>query len=334
MNPLLKFFISLFILFAFIPCIAFSQPVLIDTDLNIDDVMAILYLLKNPNVEVKAISIETLGTHYCDSAVRNALGILHLANQENIPVGCGPESPLPLKHIYYQQMIKRILTLSDTANLLPSVAKKDSINSVDLILKTLKESPEPITILAIGQLTNIAAVLERDPSIKKNIRTLVFMGGAVHVPGNVSENHSAILNKVSEWNIYIDAPAAKKVFNAGIPIRLISLDATNSLPIDWKFFNKLKKSHATPAAAFIYQLLQHNQKTLSAHKWFFWDPTAAVLLTDPNLASWKQEPLQVLLAPKASEGRLIEDKTGGQPVTVCQQVNKQSFESLLLKTIN
>jgi inosine-uridine nucleoside N-ribohydrolase len=334
MNPLLKFFLNVFFLCALIPSITYAQAVLIDSDLNIDDVMAILYLLKKPHVEVKAISIETLGQHYCKVAARNALGVLRLANHENIPVGCGPESPLPLRYTYYAHLIKRTLSLSGTANLLPLSTKKYSGDAVALIIKTVKESSEPVTILTIGQLTNIAAALQRDPSIKKNIRRLVIMGGAIHVPGNVSENHSGILNKVSEWNLYIDARAAEKVFSAGVPIRLISLDTTGSLPIDWGFYHKLQHHHSSPAAAYIYELLKRNQKILSSHAWFFWDPAAAVLLTDPELASWSKEPLQVLLHPAAMEGRLIEDKNSGKQVEVCQQVKKEKFEALLLKTIN
>jgi inosine-uridine nucleoside N-ribohydrolase len=254
MRPLvktsLKFLFSLFILCALLPRVSYSQPVLIDTDLNIDDTIAMLYLLKTPSVDVKAVSIETLGQHYCEVAARNALGILRLAHHENIPVACGPESPLPLRYAYYSHMIKRALSLSGTAKLLPLSNKKYSHDAVDLILKTIKASSQPLTILAIGQLTNIAAALQRDPSIKKNIRRIVIMGGAIHVPGNVSENHSGILNNVSEWNIYIDARASKKVFNSGVPIRLISLDATNALPIDWNFYHNVQSSHATPAAAY------------------------------------------------------------------------------------
>jgi hypothetical protein len=59
-----------------------------------------------------------------------------------------------------------------------------------------------------------------------------------------------------------------------------------------------------------------------------------VLLTDPQLASWRLEPLQVLLLPKTVEGKLIEDKNSGKLVEVCQQVNKKKFEALLLKTID
>ncbi len=333
MRLLSRFLIGIILLFAGLPRVSFSQPVIIDTDLNIDDTIAMLYLLKTASVNVKAVSIETLGTHYCEVAARNALGILRLAGQANIPVGCGPEAPLPLRYVYYSHVIKRALTLSGTAQWLPVSDKRYSRDAVALLLKTIKTSAAPVTILAIGQLTNIAAALQREPALKKNIRRIVIMGGAIHVPGNVSENHSGILNNVSEWNIYIDAPAAKKVFASGIPIRLISLDATNALPIDRKFYHKVQRAHAAPTANYFYELLKRNQKSLDSHLWYFWDPAAAVLLAHPELATWQLEHLAVLTRPVTVQGKLIEAK-GGNWIEVCQHIDKDKFEALLLKTIN
>ncbi|MBZ0288313.1 MAG: nucleoside hydrolase, partial [Anaerolineae bacterium] len=86
-------FLSLFVIFT--PAVAQApRPVIIDTDMVTDDWMAILLTFKNPDFDVKAITVTGTGFAYCDSGTRIALGLVALAGQGDIPVSCWRDEPL------------------------------------------------------------------------------------------------------------------------------------------------------------------------------------------------------------------------------------------------
>jgi inosine-uridine nucleoside N-ribohydrolase len=310
------------------------KPVIIDTDVSFDDIIAMLYLLKREDIQVKLITVESVGTGNCTSPFNHIAGMLQLTSQKNIPIACPTETPLHGRQWDVASILKHMQKLQGTADLLPIATRKINFDAIKLMDKSIRESTQPVTILAIGPLTNIANLLRYDPKIKKNIRAIVIMGGAINVEGNLSDLNPTVRNKFAEWNIYLDAPAAKTVFTSNIPIQLVPLDVTNTLPITWDFYQHLKKSHHSPAADFVYALLQRNEKNIRSHLWFFWDPLAAVLATDQEIANWQTETLQVLQQPENSIGRIIVNNRAGNPVKVCQSVNPTNFQSLLLKTID
>jgi inosine-uridine nucleoside N-ribohydrolase len=311
-----------------------SHSIIIDTDVGFDDVIAMLYLFERHDFQVKAITVESIGANYCPAAYHNVSGILSLAHYKNIPIACGHATLTPTQQHSMARIIQRFLTLYGAGHLLPPTKNAFADNPAALLAKIITAEPHPITLLAIGPLTNIAEALEQYPQIKKNIRAIVIMGGAINVPGNLSNVYPGTSNHTAEWNIYLNAPAAKKVFTSGIPLRLVPLDVTQTLPIDWDFYQQLKNSHPTPEAAFIYELLTRNQQIIHDKKWYFWDPLAAVLLTDPNLAEWKTELLDVQQQPEFSKGTLVVNNRTGNPVAVCTRVDAKKFKTLLLKTIN
>ena len=80
-----------------------------------------------------------------------------------------------------------------------------------------------LTLVPIGPLTNIAEALKRDPSLPSRIKQVVLMGGAAHVPGNVSP--------AAEANIVDDPLAANMVFAADWDVVMMGLDATMQVPL-------------------------------------------------------------------------------------------------------
>jgi Inosine-uridine preferring nucleoside hydrolase len=79
------------------------RPVVIDTDMAADDWMALLYLLRRPDVAVKAITVTGDGEAHCESGTRHARGIVALANRGIIPVACGRTTPLRGNHAFPAQ---------------------------------------------------------------------------------------------------------------------------------------------------------------------------------------------------------------------------------------
>jgi pyrimidine-specific ribonucleoside hydrolase len=254
-------------------------------------------------------------------------------NKTGIPIACGPNKPLAGNHHYPANVLQESDTLAGTAKLLPAVKSIPPGNAIDLIINTLQQSRQPMTILALGPLTNIALALQKQPAIKNQIKTLYVMGGAVNVSGNLPEVDKTIKNTVAEWNIYIDPLAADKVFKQNIPIVLVSLDVTNQLPIDMVFYQRLKKKHTTPEANYVFALLNNNMKILETHEWYFWDPLAAVIATDESIANFKTYPLKIELTPEERSGATRIDAQGNN-VSVVIKADADKFKDMLLDQLN
>ena len=94
--------------------------------------------------------------------------------------------------------------------------------------KVLRESPEPVTIVATGPQTNVAALLLAHPELKSKIARISLMGGGI-ATGNWTP--------AAEFNILVDPEAAKIVFTSGVPITMAGLDVTEKaliLPEDFE----------------------------------------------------------------------------------------------------
>src|ERR1700744_3735979 len=95
-----KFFLSLVCCVFSVTAFAAVTPFIIDTDVGIDDAIAILYFLNKPQIEVAAITIESDGVTPCETAFANISGILALTRKQTIPVACGNDTPLPGGHVF------------------------------------------------------------------------------------------------------------------------------------------------------------------------------------------------------------------------------------------
>jgi inosine-uridine nucleoside N-ribohydrolase len=184
-----------------------------------------------------------------------------------------------------------------------------------------------MTLLATGPLTNLGELLQASPGVKDKIAAIYIMGGAVHVPGNLGS-----ANTVAEWNIYVDPQAANIVFASGVPVILVALDATNHNPATPAFYKKLQAAHLTPEATFVYDLFTKNRSYQSG-SFYFWDPTAAVLLSDESLGSYEDDPLCVVEAEGNTSGQ-TQVKPGCPTVRVAISADSARFDQLFLDTLN
>lgn len=307
---------------------AFARPMIIDTDVGVDDVIAMLYLLHQNQVEVKSITVESDGNAHALPAWRNTLAILVLENKKQIPVGVGSTHPLSGHHHFTQAVYDASDTLAGTAKFLPIIHSKQQMNAVNLLAQTLQQSPTPVDILAIGPLTNIAQLLQKYPAVKNKIHQIYFMGGSIKVPGNILAVDPKANNVLAEWNVYLDPLAADQVFRSGIPIVLVPLDVTNQVPLNQEFLQEAKKIHPTPTGIYLKKLLQ--EKFSHQIDWYFWDPLAAVIAINETLCDFETMRLKVVLSPEEQSGSL-KITQNGYPVRVCMKINKKAFQQQLLQ---
>jgi inosine-uridine nucleoside N-ribohydrolase len=304
------------------------QALIIDTDMGRDDVIAIMYLAKDPRVAIKAVTIESNGNVHCAPAFRNTLGLLKLLGLAQVPVACGSEAQVAGGHVFPKPVIDREDTLSGAAAFLPKVDVPVSHDAVALLVKTILAQQGKVNILAIGPLTNIARSFQLDPSIKQKINKIYVMGGAVHVRGNI-DNTVANKSDVAEWNIYFDPVGASIVF-ANLPVVLVPLDATNQAPMDGKF---LELVSGGGQGDYLYKVLKVSEKLLRTGLWYFWDPLAAVVASDERYCEFKSERLRVLVEPEKLSGATVVDDKGGALVKICNKVKVGEFERQLVDVI-
>jgi len=281
---------NLFIIFIAILSITASQAngvarkVILDTDMGTDDWLALAYLVGNPGIDLVGVTIVGNGLTPCPYAASNAKYILELSGRYNhTPVGCGSSWPMDGYASY--PLLWREGGISILGERVPEINPMESYDdSTNLLSKLLSEASEPIEIIAVGALTNIASVIKTQPKLKKKIKRITSMGGAVDVPGNLRVHGFTDQqpNTKAEWNFYIDPVAAQIVIRSGIPIHLVPLDATNKVPLTASFVARINSLPVSPIQSFVARAFDRVLNSTSNGEYYHWDPLAAVVAENPS----------------------------------------------------
>jgi inosine-uridine nucleoside N-ribohydrolase len=204
--------ITLLLLLLLAP-LANAEPVIFDTDIgtDIDDAYALVALIKRPELELLGVT-----TVSSDAVARARLA----AKLLSVAGGKWPSVPVFAGISTATQYMKQV----EWAAGFTSPSLHDD-GGVEFMRAQINARPGEITLIAVGELTNIAALLDSQPGIGKKIRAISLMGGAVHrgyAPGSKPE---------PEWNIKSNAEAARTVFTSGVPLLVAPLDSTADLKL-------------------------------------------------------------------------------------------------------
>jgi inosine-uridine nucleoside N-ribohydrolase len=203
-----------------------KQKMIIDTDPGHDDAMALMLACKSTAFDILAVTT-VCGNSTIENTTRNARFILDFLEQKRIPVYSGAEQPLQRPLIQAVVHGKSGLDGIDLTN--ESELTEDA---VDRILSLVKASPNEVTIVTLGPLTNIAQAIQKDPETMRLAKEIVSMGGAIDVAGNK--------NRVAEFNIFVDPEAADIVMRFPIKKTLIPLDACNHVLLQLEDISAIK----------------------------------------------------------------------------------------------
>lgn len=292
-------------------------PVVIDYSPTISDVGALLYLAEHPSVDLQAITIAGTGESRCARAVSNTLALLDEVGRGSVPVACGPEEPVGLGHNWPADW-------RDAADALEPLSLErhddpDVPGGAVGLLRQVAASADELRIVALGPLTNIATALAQDPGFADDVEMLVTMGGAFAVEGNAP-------NRRAEWNYYVDPTSVDVVVRSGLPVTMVPLDATNALPADHGWFERLNDSPDAPAAAVITDLWS------SARPWeiemYMWDELTAAVAIDPSLASTTTQRVTIAVDGPAIGSTLVDPD--GSPISVAANPDRRAVEDELL----
>jgi inosine-uridine nucleoside N-ribohydrolase len=111
-------------------------------------------------------------------------------------------------------------------------------------------SAGPTSVLLLGTHTNLALLLMSRPHLRQNVERVYVSGGAVRVVGNLFTATAA--NPVAEFNVFSDPFAAYQVFHSGVPVTMIPLDATNTIPVTQEFYSGFQRRQSTYEAQYCF----------------------------------------------------------------------------------
>lgn len=212
-------------------------PVWFDTDLGVDDAVALLTLWRLPELELRGISAVAGNAELCHT-FENARNVCHLAGID-VPVYPGAEHPLfvPLRTaplVHGKNGVGEV-------ELAPSPAPRETTPAWDALYDAAKAAGGELQVIAVGPLTNLATAFGKYPDLKTLIRRILIMGGAAK-GGNVTP--------AAEFNIYGDPHAAQMVFRSGVPVVMCGLDVTMRAYLTPEEVESVG-AHGTPVCRFV-----------------------------------------------------------------------------------
>jgi len=198
-------------------------PIIIDVDEGGDDMIA--YILANNSKQYDILGITTVSAAYTlDNVTHYWLGFLEFMNYD-AKVYRGEEHPL------VRNSTPEVFFHDYNMEFPPTNKTVENISAVDFMVDTIKNYKEKITLFLLAPLTNFAKALQKDGTIRTNIKEIIIMGGT-KFKGNMKFNEKA------EYNIYQDSDAANIVFNCGIKIKVIGTDVTHETEFDDARYDK------------------------------------------------------------------------------------------------
>jgi inosine-uridine nucleoside N-ribohydrolase len=194
----------------------------------VDDAVAILLALASPELDVLALTT-VAGNVSLEATTLNARRLVELADRRDVIIAAGSAAALT-GPIDREGGVHGHDGLGDLSWDEPSVGL-DGRDGPDVIWDMIDAGP--LTVVAIGPLTNLAILLDRHPEAASRVQRVVVMGGS-SLQGNVTP--------AAEFNVWADPEAAARVFGARWPLTIMPLDLTHQATLndaDLNFFRGL-----------------------------------------------------------------------------------------------
>jgi purine nucleosidase len=203
-----------------------ARKILLDVDPGIDDAMALALALWDDRLEVAAATA-TGGNVSPSQATRNLQAVIEQVDPPRWPrIGAALEDQMLLADA------REIHGANGLGGAEFRVAELHHQHRSDKIISDcVRSAPGEVTLLMLGPLTNLAAVLKREPDLAGMIGHLVIRGGSIMAPGNATA--------IAEFNVYCDPEAARTVFRSPITKTLIPLDVTQQVLFTYDLLDKL-----------------------------------------------------------------------------------------------
>jgi pyrimidine-specific ribonucleoside hydrolase len=303
-------------------------PFILDCDPGHDDALALVLGLARPELDLLAVT--TVGGNAGLAATTdNALRVLTLVGRTDVPVAAGAAGPL-VRTLHVALEVHGESGL-EGADLPAATAAARPEGAIELLRRTLEAAPEPVTIAAVGPLTNIALLLRTHPHLAERIASLRIMGGAI-TEGNVTAS--------AEFNIWQDPEAARIVLDCGRPITLMPLDVTHQALFREADVERLQAVGTRPARVFADLLRYFARFHRERYGWDgspIHDAVAVGHLALPDLVRTEAYRVDVETTSELTRGRTVVDLhalTGRPPnVDVGVEIDRARFVDVLIDAV-
>lgn len=222
------------------------KRVIFDTDIGIDDAMALLFLHYAPGVRIEAITTVS-GNASIANVTRNAC---HLRERFGIDARIfrGASGPLgPALGQGYPDFVHGKNGLGDIQ--FPDPRQDAELQSAaEAIVELAEAYPGEITVVAVGRLSNLAKALDLCPRLPELLKEVIIMGGVF-----MRRGHQGNVSPVAEANMAGDPTAADRVLGSGLAVTVVGLDVTEETVMDEAFIDSLR-AEAGDAGSFIYDI--------------------------------------------------------------------------------
>jgi inosine-uridine nucleoside N-ribohydrolase len=292
----------------------------IDTDPGLDDLLALALALASPEVRLEGITT-VAGNASLDAVTENARRFLALVDLD-IPLGRGATGPLSLGRVSAENVHgpdgRRGIALPD-----PKTGRGNILTAREVLRRSLVDRRVDC-LVALGPLTNLAALLREEPELASEVE-IIWMGGTLGA-GNVTP--------LAEFNAYADPEAAAIVLGSGCPLRVIGLDVTTQVYVrsgdisDSLFGSK-------PVGRFLEEILRALMEAgiprYGEHHATLHDPCAVAAALFPDCFRYDWSDLEVRVEEGRERGRLIQrDARPGSGVQYAVEVRAHDVRQLFL----
>jgi len=281
-----------------------NDKVIIDTDIgdDIDDAFAIALALRSPELQILGITTTFGDTESRAKLLDRMLGEI---DRQDIPVAVGPPTHAP--NIFSQRRY------ADGGHF----ARASHPPAVDFILQQIHRYPGQITLIAIGPLVNVGALIDKDPEAFRQLRRVVLMGGSIY-RGYGDFGYFPPHGPQAEWNIVNDIPSAQKLFASGVPLYLMPLDST-----------QVKLDEVKRAILFRSGTPLTDALTLLYHEWGQETPTLFDVMTVAYILNPKICPVQPMRIRVDDKG-FTRLESGAANAQVCLDSDSDAFFQLYM----
>ena len=306
-----------------------ALDVIFDTDLGVDDAMALLYLHASPRIKLRAIctgvgnATVEMTTHNClYMCERFGIDVPVYAGEG---VGLDGTNRLPPPHMIHGD--------DGLGNINPEVKARTAEHSsaAAYLVSAINANPGDITVVTVGRLTNLALALQQDPSIAAKVKDVVVMGGATGHNG-----HTGNVSPVAEANVFGDALAADQVFGASMSIAMVGLDVTQEVFMDEAYFTELREQ-CGDAGQFIHDISRiynnFHREWKNLDGCYVHDSSATIYTTCPELFETRRGQIRVpdtgvgagqTIYSPGVQSWFVDEWSGRPEIDVCVGVDSRS----------
>lgn len=291
-------------------------PMIIDTDPGVDDFFCLAFgCVFQDRVDLKLVTTEG-GNNTTSVTTENALRILSLFKREDVPVAKGADQFLTSP---FGPCVTRFHGENGLGNvqLPPTHMRPLAMRAWEAMHAVIAGSDEPVLLVTVAPLTNVAIALSAYPDIKKKIRKIVMMGGTTD-RGNIGP--------YTEANMGHDALASRIVFQRGIPIDMVGLNVTRQSRIAMDAF-QTGNGPKNPLIKEIMQALIAFRKEEALH-----DPVAIAGVLDDTIMTWRNAYTEIEFSDAETNGMCHIDFEAPVPNSrIAVSLDRQAYQNLFAK---